>query len=178
MNQPPNETIDKLEQDTLAAFAAWRKDRQTKIEILYEDNWCPVDAGVNWHRELHYRIAPTLRPWTVDEMRGKWIREIATGNEFLISGIVCGMAVIWNDLKYSGGDLFGPFTQLDGSPCGVLEEANMDFIAASRLGWPKTAEALAVAVEAFGRLEHMCSGSPVQLSTIHNALSKITEILK
>lgn len=117
-------TEDQLIEQTIAAFAAWRKDQATHIQILLSTGWHPCDTSPPmWARSAHYRIkpAPKLRPWTRDEARGKWVRHKETGLEGLITSTDGEEALVnghaWRQLH----SILSEFTQLDGSPAGMQE---------------------------------------------------------
>ena len=66
---------------------------------------------------------PKYRPWTRDEVpRGAWVRSIAGGSEYPISGVACtdGANLYVSGVWHTSEEMLADFTLLDGTPCGTL----------------------------------------------------------
>lgn len=51
------QTPEELEAQTIKAYAAWRKDKGTKVELLNGSEWIEANEPI-WSRLNHYRIKP------------------------------------------------------------------------------------------------------------------------
>lgn len=89
-----------------------------QVTALHEPHW-------NWS-SMDYRRkpkppAPKCRPWTPDEAIGKTVRHKGSGTIYLITSCDSNAATMHGTCDYSYQTILTHYTQLDGSPCGVLE---------------------------------------------------------
>lgn len=62
------------------------------------------------------------RPWTAEEARGKWVREKISGSTWAINGVASDGRFHIGCCYFSPQKTMERFEQLNGEPCGTLEE--------------------------------------------------------
>lgn len=71
--------------EAAAVMLAWADGKQVEYSLRGHDNWEPNEAPCWSWAGCDYRIKPTLRPWTADEVPlGAQCRKIGDSKRFLI----------------------------------------------------------------------------------------------
>lgn len=99
--------------------------REYTIEKDHGEGGFELDGDYKWPHFCLEKIPPKYRPWTPEEALGKRIESKRTG---IFYSIVSCSGAGW--LRGGEETLFSTilrhYTQLDGSPCGVLEEGGAE----------------------------------------------------
>ena len=115
--------------EAAAVMLAWADGKQVEYSLRGHDTWEPNEAPCWSWAGCDYRIKPTLRPWTADEVPlGAWIRSKVHSWKCLIIevdiqgriGVHGGNIPLDYALQNNEHSTDGGKTWL---PCGVMEEA-------------------------------------------------------
>ena len=107
--------------EAAAVMLAWADGKQVEYSLRGHDNWEPNEAPCWSWAGCDYRIKPTLRPWTADEVPlGAWMRFKRNPQDRVLLGWVSVQSDrdLWLDEREYSTD--GGKTWL---PCGVMEES-------------------------------------------------------
>ena len=107
--------------EAAAVMLAWADGKEVEYALRGHSNWEPNESPCWSWAGCDYRIKPTLRPWTADEVPlGAWMRFKRNPQDRVLLGWVSVQSDrdLWLDEREHSTD--GGVTWL---PCGVVEEA-------------------------------------------------------
>jgi len=106
--------------EAAAVMLAWAEGKQVEYSLRGHDTWEPNEAPCWSWAGCDYRIKPTLRPWTADEVPlGAWVLEKANRERRWLITDVHDQEFRSDLLKLYEHSTDGGKTWL---PCGVVEE--------------------------------------------------------